>query len=128
MVTLIACCSTLTKSHDIVGRYSTLKPTLWQKLQVNNHYSVGEVVIFKKDSTYTDSICGNGMTGKYDVSNDTIWMKCNNNNFINDSLNRIKKPKIGTDWEFFLIEGNKIKQTIPSAKLKGNIIRQLAKN
>jgi hypothetical protein len=101
--TILVCCillncNTQPKPNELTGIYKAKTPNLL--VQAYNNYKkaayvVGSEITLKTDSTFIYTTCGNIITGNWFVIKDSIYLKVNTNYYKNDSLNQIRKPKIG---------------------------------
>lgn len=112
-------CNSSKEKPIIYGTYESIKYNKVQKIlmQMKGTTYVQNVSLsLKKDTTFEHISCGNRMTGRYELKGDSLVLTYITNEFRNDSLNQIHKPRVGTEKFVFRIDGNLLKSEI---KLKG---------
>lgn len=85
------------------GRYVSQNPFLSTK-----RYIVGNELIIRSDSTYHYTMCGQIVTGKWKIVDDSLVLVCSTFNYRNDSLNLAIQPYCNTNeiYETFFIDNN----------------------
>jgi len=80
----------------------------------NNHVDGSKLTIYK-DSTFTRQDCAQITKGHWSISNDSLYLYCEDIRFIVDSLNydpKYRKGTIcGTEPDVFYIDNNVLKRT-----------------
>ncbi len=118
-------CSDNPTGKSLFGEYRSKTYTYMEKVifSLNKEtYVLHAVMILKQDSSYIYTTCGSEMKGKWSVKNDSLLLKCEENNFLNDSINKIRRPSCGEKPLKFVIDykSNELKEAFFSNDKKIN--------
>ncbi len=69
-------------------------------------YILHSKLVLNIDSSYNLTTCGNFIKGKWHVKQDSLFLICLENNFINDSINILRPPSCGTLPSVFFIKNS----------------------
>ncbi|WP_439128574.1 hypothetical protein [Polaribacter sp.] len=109
IICTITSCNKKNKSFDIVGFYKSSKLNFIENLIYNTTKEINGLKLnLKKDSTFHYETCGLLIKGFWSISNDSLKLNVNNINFVNDSINKIRKPVSKKDFLIYKIENNSL--------------------
>ncbi len=84
------------KEKDVVGIYESKKYNRFEKVLIYLKYDglvYGTKLKINKDSSFVMQTCGNYIEGKWNLKNDSIYLKVETNIYRSDSLNSILERK-----------------------------------
>jgi len=99
------------KNKVLFGEYESKKYNAFQDFYMfkisKETYIKGTKLFLYQDSTYIEKNCGNTLTGKWYLQNDTIIMQAFTNRYNNDSLHNANGSlKIGRKGPVYKVVGN----------------------
>ena len=108
MCTIISC-TKKNKNENIVGVYKSSKLNFIENLKYNTTKEINGLKLnLKQDSTFHFDTCGLLIKGFWNVSSDSLKLEVNSINFVNDSINEIRKPISRKDFLIYKIENNSL--------------------
>ncbi|ARV14297.1 hypothetical protein [Polaribacter sp. SA4-12] len=107
VVFTITSCTDTSKKNSIVGVYQSSKLNFIEKIKYNTYKDIkGLKLILKKDSSFHYETCGLLIKGGWNTKNDSLRLNVSDIKFVNDSINKIKKPETRKDFLVYKMEGN----------------------
>lgn len=102
---LVYSCTNNYEARGFAGRYESYVPHLYF-----GGYTIGEVLLLNKDSTYNYQTCGNVIKGKWKLNytKDSLLLYCFDFKYKNDSLNKLRSVIVDSSVamdEFKLLKG-----------------------
>lgn len=89
MIILVSSCTSYT---ELVGKYESTGQygvrSLWNRYVKKQISSSGSSIDLNTDSTFKHTTCGNILTGKWCVKEDTLLLFCESNKYAIDSFNQ----------------------------------------
>jgi hypothetical protein len=124
-------CSTQNSVLSLTGKYVSKKYNFIDKMfmRLNSESNVvNSDLTLNNDSSYIYNTCGNIIKGKWQVKRDSLILFCYENNYRNDSINKIKTLSCGDKPVIYAIEYSspiELQQTflIKSEKVVNKLIK-----
>lgn len=109
IICMFTSCNKKIENVSIVGFYKSSKLNFIEKLKYNTTKEINGLKLnLKKDSTFRYDTCGLLIKGFWSVSNDSLKLEVDSINFVNDSINNIRKPVSRKDFLIYKIESNSL--------------------
>ena len=120
---------------NIVGSYEIETKSyaykLWKNLEEPTSFTVGSELLVRSDSSFTLKTCGNIISGKWRLAQDTLFLKPLTSRWRSDSLHKFglngKAPKVYEgEYKFKITNTGKLFEEVRHTRKTGKKVRRLA--
>lgn len=90
---------------EIFGVYTNVQPNMIEKIRYSTRtYVAGSTLAISKDSSFVFKTCGMFMSGSWEQTQDSLFLRLRHYKFLNDSLNTLKRKAPPNDFFEFKIK------------------------